>query len=174
VFTLHCSIFKMLFAAVSDSFNIISQVLKFVKHFFQNFLISFIAVFRFPTNSHSVSFQQLYYSIIKFLVCQVLFLKFFQLLSFTRFRPLFESAFLLYHFAASLSIPHFVQAFMRHFRILCRNSPYCVLIIIIMQSSALFSTISIVTPCSETSSGLYSSIKSKIPSLSKYFALNSS
>ena len=111
MFTLHCSIFKMLFAAVSDSFNIISQVLKFVKHFFQNFLISFIAVFRFPTNSHSVSFQQLYYSIIKFLVCQVLFLKFFQLLSFTRFRPLFESAFLLYHFAASLSIPHFVQAF---------------------------------------------------------------
>ena len=84
MFTLHCSIFKMLFAAVSDSFNIISQVLKFVKHFFQNFLISFIAVFRFPTNSHSVSFQQLYYSIIKFLVCQVLFLKFFQLLSFTR------------------------------------------------------------------------------------------
>lgn len=74
----------MLFAAVSDSFNIISQVLKFVKHFFQNFLIYFIAVFRFPTNSHSVSFQQLYYSIIKFLVCQVLFLKFFQLLSFTR------------------------------------------------------------------------------------------
>ena len=71
----------MLFAAVSDSFNIISQVLKFVKHFFQNFLISFIAVFRFPTNSHSVSFQQLYHSIIKFLVCQVLFLKFFQLLS---------------------------------------------------------------------------------------------
>ena len=81
MFTLHCSIFKMLFAAVSDSFNIISQVLKFVKHFFQNFLISFIAVFRFPTNSHSVSFQQLYHSIIKFLVCQVLFLKFFQLLS---------------------------------------------------------------------------------------------
>ena len=71
----------MLFAAVSDSFNIISQVLKFVKHFFQNFLIYFIAAFRFPTNSHSVSFQQLYYSIIKFLVCQVLFLKFFQLLS---------------------------------------------------------------------------------------------
>lgn len=71
----------MLFAAVSDSFNIISQVLKFVKHFFQNFLISFIAVFRFPTNSHSVSFQQLYHSIIKFPVCQVLFLKFFQLLS---------------------------------------------------------------------------------------------
>ena len=71
----------MLFAAVSDSFNIISQVLKFVKHFFQNFLIYFIAVFRFPTNSHSVSFQQLYHSIIKFLVCQVRFLKFFQLLS---------------------------------------------------------------------------------------------
>ena len=88
MFTLHCSIFKMLFAAVSDSFNIISQVLKFVKHFFQNFLISFIAVFRFPTNSHSVSFQQLYHSIIKFLVCQVLFLKFFQLLSFTRFHSL--------------------------------------------------------------------------------------
>ena len=110
MFTLHCSIFKMLFAAVSDSFNIISQVLKFVKHFFQNFLIYFIAAFRFPTNSHSVSFQQLYYCIIKFLVCQVLFLKFFQLLFFTRLLSL-ESAFLLYHFTTSLSIPHFVQDF---------------------------------------------------------------
>lgn len=162
----------MLFAAVSDSFNIISQVLKFVKHFFQNFLISFIAVFRFPTNSHSVSFQQLYYCIIKFLVCQVLFLKFFQLLFFTRLPSLLRV--LSYYITSSpyLSIPHFVQDFVQHFRILCKNSPYCVLIIIIMQSSALFSTISIVTPCSETSSGLYSSIKSKIPSLSKYFALN--
>ena len=114
MFTLHCSIFKMLFAAVSDSFNIISQVLKFVKHFFQNFLISFIAVFRFPTNSHSVSFQQLYYSIIKFLVCQVLFLKFFQLLFSSLLHSLALSLRVLSYYITSspyLSIPHFVQDF---------------------------------------------------------------
>ena len=127
MFTLHCSIFKMLFAAVSDSFNIISQVLKFVKHFFQNFLISFIAVFRFPTNSHSVSFQQLYHSIIKFLVCQVLFLKFFSTsFSFTRLHSL--SRVLSYY----ITSPPLCQ-FRILYKLLCSISEFCVKIHLIVS-----------------------------------------
>ena len=117
----------MLFAVVSDSFNIISQVLKFVKHFFQNFLISFIAVFRFPTNSHSVSFQQLYHSIIKFLVCQVLFLKFFQLLS-----PSLAFALSLRVLFYYITSPPICQ-FRILYKILCSISEFCVKIHLIVS-----------------------------------------
>ena len=95
VVLLYCSIFKISFTVVFDSFYILSHLFAFVKPFFQFFSNSFLGlVFRLDvTFIHCITFLS---------VCQALFQDFFDLF-FQAFLTAHVTAYLYYHFQLLLS-----------------------------------------------------------------------
>ena len=95
VVLLYCSIFKISFTVVFDSFYILSHLFVFVKPFFSNFFKFFLRlVFRLDvTFIYCITFLS---------VCQALFQDFFDLF-FQAFLTAHVTAYLYYHFLLLLS-----------------------------------------------------------------------